>query len=129
LEKGGRSEEEWYSIRDVRKIVNQGKEGRFSDDVIRAVLLGSTNVRGRSGFIGVRGSYDGMKHHIRCAKLSKYYLKNSLEELKFFLKYFELEGPDAERIRDLLVGEFPDLESCIRVVTELGPKSAAKHRR
>jgi hypothetical protein len=128
LEEGGESAEEGYfSIGNVMKIVKRGEEGRFSDDVIQKVLLKTVNVKVGEGFAGVRGSYDKMKRFIRVVDVtSEYYLNKSLEEFKFFLKYFELEGPDAERIRDLLVERFPDLRSCIRVATELGPNSAAK---
>jgi hypothetical protein len=129
LEKGGKGEEgSPYKVRDVMKMVEKDR-GRFPDNVVQAALLRSFDVYMGHGFVGVRGSYDEMRQFIRGAKSmeSKKYLNNYLEDFKFFLKYFELEGPDTEQIRDLLIREFPDLESCIRVATDdLGPKSAAK---
>jgi hypothetical protein len=136
-----------YSLLELREAL-ETKKGEFSDDDIRTLISHSYEMRVGGPLCGRLGSCtvalycitdlhpislqdscneDELAKYGPEERTTIYYQRNRLKNLWFYHEYFDLEGLDAERIRDLLVNKFPDKAGCIRIAGEgLGPKFAAK---
>jgi hypothetical protein len=116
-----------YTLKELREAV-ENKKVELSDDDIRILISHSFAMRNKCDLVGSLYSYERTNNYLKSKspRLLHALERNILKKLWFYLEYFDLEGPDAERVRDLLVEKFPDKAGCIRVASDLGPKFAAK---
>lgn len=127
-----------YTLESLRKSV-ETKKGEFSDDIIRKLISHTYEMRKGNPLCKRLSSYTStldcitdmypisLQESCNEDELAKYgprerstiyYQQNRLKNLWFYLEYFDLQGPDAERVRDLLVEKFPYKAGCIRIAGE-----------